>query len=50
MDSAGRDKKRLRWLLGLYFFALALPTAILIRQASLQLQWESFHQQRMLAA
>lgn len=50
MDSAGRDKKRLRCLLGLYFFALALPTAILIRQASLQLQWESFHQQRMLAA
>lgn len=45
-----RDRTLLRWILGSFFFALAVPTAILIRQAAKQLRWESFHQLRMQAA
>jgi len=45
----GMDRKRLRLLLGLFFLALSLPTAILVRQAYLQLKWESFQQHRVLA-
>jgi signal transduction histidine kinase len=46
---AGLDRGRLRWLLGLFFLALAVPTAVLVRQAHVQLKWESFHQHRGLA-
>jgi len=42
----GFDKRRLRNLLLLFFLALALPTAVLIRQAYSQLKWEAFHQYR----
>jgi signal transduction histidine kinase len=42
----GFDKSRLRFLLALFFLALAVPTAILIWQAYSQLKWEAFHQYR----
>lgn len=45
----GHDRIRLRNLLGLFFLALAIPTAILIWQAYKQLKWEAFHQHRGLA-
>jgi len=45
----GMDRKRLRLLLGLFFLALSLPTAVLVRQAYAQLKWESFQQHRVLA-
>lgn len=40
----GLDEKRLRLVLGLFFLALALPTALLVHKAYGQLKWESFHQ------
>ena len=43
------DHKRLRWLLALFFISLAVPTAILVRQAQVQMKWESFHQHQELA-
>ena len=39
----GYDRQRLRRLLILFFIALTVPTAILIRQAYTQMKWESFH-------
>jgi len=45
----GYDKGRLRLLLTVFFLALAIPTALLIRQAYSQLKWEAFHQYRGLA-
>lgn len=45
----GMDRQRLRLLLGLFFIALALPTAFLVRQAYVQLKWESLQQHRALA-
>jgi len=45
----GLDRKRLRWWLVLFFLALAIPTAILIRQAYSELKWEAFHQHRLQA-
>lgn len=47
---SARERSLLRWVLGSFFLALALPTAVLIRQATTQLRWESFHQLRMQAA
>ncbi len=41
---AGLDERRLRNLLVLFFFALALPTVVLVWQAYSQLKWEAFHQ------
>lgn len=46
---AGLDRRRLRLWLALFFLALAVPTALLIRQAYGQLKWEAFHQYRGLA-
>ncbi|HLF98027.1 MAG TPA: HAMP domain-containing sensor histidine kinase [Methylococcaceae bacterium] len=46
---AGLDRRRLRLWLALFFLALAVPTALLIRQAYSQLKWEAFHQYRGLA-
>jgi signal transduction histidine kinase len=43
------DRRRLRLLLGVLFLALALPTAVLIHHALLQLKWESLHQHQVLA-
>ena len=43
------DRKRLRWWLVLFFLALVIPTAILIRQAYSELKWEAFHQYRLQA-
>jgi len=40
---------QLRLLLGLFFLALAVPSAILVRQAYSQLRWEAFYQYRNLA-
>jgi len=45
----GLDKKRLRYLLALFFIALAVPTVVLIWQAYGQLKWEAFHQHRGVA-
>ena len=45
----GLDEKRLRLVLGLFFLALALPTALLVHKAYGQLKWESFHQLQSLA-
>ena len=45
----GLDKKKLRrWLL-LFFFALVIPTAILIQQSYSRLKWETFHQHQSMA-
>jgi len=46
---AGWSIKRLRVALLLFFLALTMPTAILIKQAYSQLKWEAYHQQRVLA-
>ncbi|MCW8986085.1 MAG: HAMP domain-containing histidine kinase [Gammaproteobacteria bacterium] len=43
------NKNRLRFILILFFLALAIPTAILIKQAYSQLKWESFHHYRLQA-
>lgn len=43
------DKKRLRFILILFFLALAIPTAILILKAYSQLKWEAFHHYRSQA-
>jgi signal transduction histidine kinase len=43
------SRQRLALWLGLFFLALAIPTAILIQQAYRQLKYESFHQYRLLA-
>lgn len=45
----GLDKSRLRRWLMLFFVALALPTAVLVRQAYTELKWEAFHQYRLQA-
>jgi len=45
----GFDRRRLRYLLLLFFVALVLPTAVLIWQAYGQLKWEAFHQHRGMA-
>ena len=43
------NKNRLRLILALFFLALAIPTAILIKQAYSQLKWEAFHHYRLQA-
>ena len=43
------NKKRLQLILLLFFLALVIPTAILIKQAYSQLKWESFHHHRLQA-
>ena len=43
------DKRRLRLVLVVLFFALAIPTLILAYQAYSQLKWEAFHQSRVMA-
>ncbi len=45
----GGDLRRLRLTLALLFFALAIPTGILVGQAYRQLKWESFFQYRSRA-
>ncbi|NJD08450.1 MAG: histidine kinase [Methylococcaceae bacterium] len=46
---AGRELIRLRLLLGGFFLALAIPTALLVERANDELKWESMHQHRLLA-
>ena len=46
---AGWSFKRLRVALLLFFLALTIPTAFLVKQAYSQLKWEAYHQQRVLA-
>ncbi len=43
------NKSRLRRLLGLFFVALAIPTATLAWQAYSRLKWESFHRYQLRA-
>ena len=43
---AGLDRRGLRRCLALFFLALAVPAAILVREAYGQLKWEAFHRQR----
>ena len=43
------SRDRLRWLLGLFFIALTIPSAVLTWQAYSRLQWESFYQYQLLA-
>jgi len=45
----GLDRKTLGLWLLVFFLALAIPTAVLIRQAYSKLKWEAFHQHRLLA-
>ena len=45
----GFSRSGLRIALGLFFLALAVPTAVLVRYAYGQLKWEAFHQHRVLA-
>lgn len=42
-------KRRLRWMLGLFFVALTIPSTILTWQAYSRLQWESFHRYQLRA-
>lgn len=46
---AGLDQKLLRRWLIVFFFALAIPTAILIQQSYSHLKWEAFHQHQVMA-
>lgn len=41
--------QRLKWVLGAFFLALAIPTAMLIWHASDQLKWEAFYRFRLQA-
>ena len=41
------NKRRLRFWLSLFFFALLIPTSLLIYQAYSQLRWEAFHHHRL---
>ncbi len=43
------NKNHLRLILVFFFLALAIPTAILIKQAYSQLKWEAFHHYRLQA-
>jgi signal transduction histidine kinase len=43
------DRRRLAGALALFFLALAVPTAVLVRHAYGQLELAAFHQQRVLA-
>ncbi|OUR73614.1 sensor histidine kinase [Methylophaga sp. 41_12_T18] len=45
----GLDKTTLRRWLMFFFFAIAIPTALLIQQAYSQLKWEAFHQHQITA-
>ena len=45
----GMDERRVRWALGVFFLALAIPAVILIVQAYSQLKWEAFRQDQLLA-
>ncbi|MFK5914846.1 MAG: ATP-binding protein [Woeseiaceae bacterium] len=43
------NKKKLQLVLTAFFFALAIPTGILIKQSYSQLKWEAFHHYRLQA-
>ncbi len=45
----GQERRRLRLWLALFFIALTIPSAILVRQAYSQLKWEAFHQHQVFA-
>ena len=47
--AAGLDRKRLQRWLQLFFLALAVPAAVLVRQAYSELKWEVIHRHRILA-
>ena len=40
----GLGPRQLRWGLGLFIVAVAIPTGLLIAQAYRELRWEAFHQ------
>ncbi len=46
---ASWSKNKFGIIMGLFFIALAIPTAILIYQAYSQLKWEAFYQHRVMA-
>jgi signal transduction histidine kinase len=43
------DERKIRWLLAVFFLALAIPAVVLIAQAYSQLKWQSFRQNQLLA-
>lgn len=45
----GLDRGRLRWVLALFFIALAVPAAMLVIDAYGRLRWETLHQYQTLA-
>jgi len=45
----GLDERRLRWVLGLFFLALTVPTFFLIRQAFSRLELQTFRQHQLMA-
>lgn len=45
----GLGPQQLRWGLGLFIVAVAIPTGLLIAQAYRELRWEAFHQLRLQA-
>ncbi len=45
----GIDRRRLRWVLALFFTALAVPAALLVADAYGRLKWETLHQYQTLA-
>ncbi|MES9943369.1 MAG: HAMP domain-containing sensor histidine kinase [Candidatus Thiodiazotropha sp.] len=45
----GLSKNKLRLWLMVFFFALAIPSGLLVYQAYDQLKWEAFHRHRLLA-
>jgi two-component system, OmpR family, phosphate regulon sensor histidine kinase PhoR len=46
---ADKSLNRLRLALVVFFFALAIPTGMLLRHSYSQLKWEAFHRHRLLA-
>ena len=46
---AGWNPNRLRIWITLFFFALAVPTAMLVNHAWSQLKWEAYYRQRLMA-
>jgi signal transduction histidine kinase len=43
------DRRRLRWLLGAFFLALAVPAFVLVQEAFKQLDLDAFRRQQLLA-
>jgi signal transduction histidine kinase len=43
------EKNKLRWWLLWFFFALTIPTVVLVQQSYSRLKWETYHQHQVMA-